>query len=210
MLTSFLKCDTINRLSMKTRLVLLASYFFLTPIFILAIAFYANFVYVQKNLTSNNIGFVRPISEIAINLPTETSVVVAHGEARVDVLREFFDRYNSPLAQYSDLIVKKADEYGLDYRLLPAIAMQESTLCLKAPKNTNNCWGFGIYGKKRTAFDDYGQAIAIISKAMAENYHGKGLIEPAQIMTKYTPSNNGVWAENVSYVMDRIALASAN
>lgn len=192
---------------MKMRLVLLAGYFIFAPIFILALSFYANF------LTRANAAELAPQAANRIPLitlasaPTETSVIVDHREARVDVLREFFDRYNSPLEEYSELIVKKADEYGLDYRLLPAIAMQESTLCLKAPKGTNNCWGFGIYGKKRTAFDNYGQAIEIISKTLAENYHGKGLVEPEQIMTKYTPSNDGTWAANVSYVMDRIALA---
>jgi hypothetical protein len=82
--------------------------------------------------------------------------------------------------------------------------MQESTLCLKAPKGTNNCWGFGIYGKKRTSFDSIADAVEVVSKTLARDYHGKGLVEPAEIMTKYTPSNDGVWARNVSYVMERI------
>ena len=37
---------------------------------------------------------------------------------------------------------------GFDYRLLPAIAMQESTLCRSIPVDSHNCWGWGIYGDK--------------------------------------------------------------
>ena len=195
---------------MKTKLVLLASYFILTPIFILALILYQSFLYHQNSAVSGRVLGLTTTKVDYNSVPVaaqDTKIVLAAREARVDVLREFFKRYDSPLLGYADQIVQAADKYGLDYRLLPAIAMQESTLCLKAPADTNNCWGFGIYGKKRTTFDNFSQAIEIISKTLAQDYHGKGLIEPAQIMTKYTPSSNGSWAQGVSYVMDRIALA---
>jgi hypothetical protein len=123
----------------------------------------------------------------------------------VDALSAFLSRYDSPLLGYAEEIVNAADKYGLDYRLLPAIAMQESTLCEKAPKDSFNCWGFGIYGKKVTRFDNFSHAIETVSKALAEDYHARGLQDPHEIMTRYTPSNSGEWAENVSYVMGRIA-----
>ena len=135
----------------------------------------------------------------------ETAHVLSANEARIEVLREFFARYNSPLEDFAENIVESADKYGIDYRLLPAIAMQESTLCLKSPKDTNNCWGFGIYDTKKTSFDNLAQGIETVSKTLSEQYHAQGLVEPQDIMSKYAPSNTGVWAENVSYVLSRIS-----
>ncbi len=192
---------------MKARLVLLASYFVFTPLFILILILFQTFLYHQHSSSSSRVLGVNTGKVEYRSIPQDTQdtiVTVSSHEARVDVLRQFFARYNSPLEAYVGEIVAAADKYGLDYRLLPAIAMQESTLCLKAPSSSHNCWGFGIYGKKKTAFDSYADAIETISKTLASDYHGKGLIEPDQIMTKYTPSSNGSWAEGVSYVMDRI------
>ncbi len=195
---------------MKLRLVLLASYFILTPFFILTLIIYQVYLYHQNSSVSGKITSTAQ-TKIAYrtlpDTPHSTTVALSAHEARVDVLKEFFTRYGSPLSSYAKNIVDAADKYKLDYRLLPAIAMQESTLCRKMPKNSNNCWGFGIYGKKITRFDNLADAIETISKTLSRDYHGQGLKNPAEIMTKYTPSSNGSWATNVSYVMDRIALA---
>lgn len=193
---------------MKTKLVLLASYFILTPFFIIALIFYQTFLHHQDSRVSANVLGARTgqieYSSLPDGAEDTTGVVLAPREARVDVLRVFFARYNSPLEGYAEELVDSADKNRLDYRLLPAIAMQESTLCLKAPASSYNCWGFGIYGNKRTAFESYPEAIDTISRALAKDYRGQGLIEPEQIMTKYTPSSDGSWAKAVRYVMERI------
>lgn len=126
-------------------------------------------------------------------------------DGRVGALERFFASYDSPLEPYAQLIVDKADEYGMDYRLVPAIAMKESTLCHKIIKNTHNCWGYGIYGDKVTYFDDYEQAITTVSKGLGERYIGIGLTDPYEIMTKYNPVSTGSWAETVSFVMEKIS-----
>lgn len=194
---------------MKSKLALLAAYLIIAPAFILSLILYQLFLYHQdssvsaKVLGANSLGIkYEAVQEgpLAIAAHTTTSK-----EARTDVLREFLSRYNSPLKDYAENIVAAADKYGLDYRLIPAIAMQESTLCLKAPKDSNNCWGFGIYGKKMTRFTDLAEGIDTVSRGIARDYYQKGLVKPAEIMTKYTPSNTGEWAENVTYVMERIA-----
>lgn len=190
------------------RLVLLASYFLFTPIFTLSLIFYQLSIYHQNSRASARVLGAQKSSVEYKAIPQTLvgmKIELSSREARVEALKEFFARYKSPLLEHTESIVEKADKYRLDYRLLPAIAMQESTLCLKAPKETNNCWGFGIYGKKVTAFDNLEQAIEIVSKTLAEKYHAQGLSDPYEIMTKYAPSNSGEWAENVSYVMTRIA-----
>ena len=188
------------------KLVLLTSYFLVTPVFVALLIFYQIYLH-QANIATPKVLGVQEVNATLTSVNSEVSIPSIESSvriSRIETLEAFFKRYNSPLEEFATDIVDNADKYGLDYRLLPAIAMQESTLCLKAPRDTNNCWGFGIYGKKRTAFPSLADAIETISRTLAREYHAQGLIEPVDIMSKYTPSNSGEWAENVSYVMDRI------
>lgn len=141
-------------------------------------------------------------------LPEETREVVAQTsieDGRIVALERFFQDYKSPLEPYAEQIVMLADKYDLDYRLVPAIAMKESTLCHKIPKDSHNCWGYGIYGNKVTRFESYEQAINTVSKGLGERYIGIGLVDPYEIMTKYNPVSTGSWAETVSFVMEKIS-----
>lgn len=120
------------------------------------------------------------------------------GDGRVANLKRFFRRYNSPLYDHADVIVETADQYKFDYRLIPAIAMQESGLCRVIPNDSHNCWGWGIYGSTITRFASYPEAIRTVSKGLREHYIDKGLTTTEQIMAKYTPSSNGSWARGVN------------
>lgn len=121
-----------------------------------------------------------------------------NGDLRIVNLKRFFRKYNSNLYNHAEIIVKTADKYEFDYRLLPAIAMQESGLCRVIPNDSHNCWGWGIYGSKVTRFDSYPDAIETVSKGIKKYYIDKGLTTPEQIMSKYTPSSNGSWANGVN------------
>ena len=123
-------------------------------------------------------------------------------DARVEMVRQFFEKYKSPLEPFAQNVVDTADKYELDFRLIPAIAMQESNLCRKIIVDSYNCWGFGIYGKKVTRFTDYPEAIETVTKTLAKNYKQNGLETAEEIMTKYTPSSNGSWADSVNYFMN--------
>lgn len=125
-------------------------------------------------------------------------------DARIESVRQFMKRYNSDLEEYAANIVTAADKYGLDYRFLPAIGMQESNLCKKAPENSYNCWGFGIYAGKVLRFDGYAEAIDTVTKTLANDYKAKGLHTAEEIMAKYTPSNEGEWADSVNYFMNQL------
>ncbi len=127
-------------------------------------------------------------------------------DVRVVVVKDFLKRYKSELYPYAQTIVDAADKYKLDYRLIPAIAMQESNLCKKAPKDSYNCWGFAIYGKKVLKFDNYADAINTVTKTLAVQYKQQGLETPEQIMTKYTPGSDGTWAKSVNYFMDELTV----
>ena len=64
---------------------------------------------------------------------------IQEDDARIKIVSNFLERYNSPLEPYSDWgqkLVTIADKYGIDFRLLPAIAMTESNLCKVIPPGT--------------------------------------------------------------------------
>lgn len=190
------------------KVLLLASFFVLAPL-TLAISLSLLSLYFQ-----NNLAFNQQSPKVAYAaLPPYSGVLkpqVIQEDARIAVVRDFLQKYKSPLAPFADEIIASADKYGMDYRLIPAIAMQESTLCNKLPakySDTYNCWGFGIYGKKVTKFDNYVDAIDTVTKTLANKYKAIGLETPEQIMSKYTPSSNGSWANGVSIVMNRLDIA---
>jgi len=119
-------------------------------------------------------------------------------DSRVANLKTFFRKHNSVLYDHAEFIVKTADKYGFDYRLIPAIAMQESNLCRLIPENSYNCWGWGIYGSIVTRFSSYEEAIETVAKGLKTEYIDKGYITASAIMQKYTPSSNGSWAHGVN------------
>ena len=123
------------------------------------------------------------------------------GDARAANLKAFLRKYNSDLYNHTDKIIEVSDKYGFDYRLLPAIAMQESNLCRVIPDNSYNCWGWGIYGTTVTRFDSYDDAIETVGKGIKDNYIDEGLVTASAIMAKYTPSSKGSWQHGVNTFM---------
>lgn len=120
------------------------------------------------------------------------------GDARAINLKIFFRKHNSDLYNHAEKIIEVSDKYQFDYRLLPAIAMQESNLCRVIPDNSYNCWGWGIYGTTVTRFDSYDDAIETVAKGIKEHYIDEGLVTASAIMQKYTPSSNGSWQHGVN------------
>jgi hypothetical protein len=122
-------------------------------------------------------------------------------DARYYIIRNYLRKYSSPLEPFSRELVETSDKYSLDYRLMVAIAQQESNLCKKIPANSFNCWGFGIYGEKVTRFDNFPQAIEIVAKTLKNEYINIGLDTPEEIMAKYTPPSmekGGPWAKGIN------------
>lgn len=149
----------------------------------------------------------KPQFQALPSLGNMSSVDVESSDARIMALEAFFEKYQSPLMGHAQMIVDEADKNKIDYRLLPAIAMQESTLCKKVIKDSNNCWGFGIYGGKVTKFESYNQAIKVISSTLAKKYIQKGYVSPEEIVQKYTPSDTGKWSSVVGLMMEKLTNA---
>lgn len=125
-------------------------------------------------------------------------------DARSLIIKNFFIDYKSPLSDMADVFVAVADKYKLDYRLLPAIAMQESNGGKIMPNNSFNPFGYGIYGKTVLRFAGYAEAIDRVGRGLKTDYYDLGLKTPEQIMPKYTPPSKGAWAEGVSTFMTEL------
>lgn len=122
-------------------------------------------------------------------------------DARPQIVEDFFKSYKSPLSPYGKNFIEVADKYNLNWRLLPAIAMQESGGGKKVIAGSHNPFGYGIYGKLVTKFDSWEKAIERVGRGLKEDYLDKGLKTPYQIMTKYTPpslAKGNAWAKGVS------------
>lgn len=156
--------------------------------------------YQGENLGVNEYQLYAAIPEVLENF-TEN---IKTGDARGEIVRKFLEMHNSPLVPYSQLLVKTADTYNLDFRLLPAIAMQESNLCKKMPEESYNCWGFGIYGDKVTRFSSFEEAIETVAKTIRSKYVDKGHLTIEEIQAKYTPASRGSWARSVEHFMNQM------
>lgn len=143
-------------------------------------------------------------------LPENNSLVsedIGHQDARAKLVENFFKVYSSILANYSQLFVEVAEKHNLDFRLLPAIAMQESNGGKRVINGSFNPFGYGIYGNLVVRFSSWEDGIERVGKALREDYLNQGLTTPNAIMTKYTPSSlekGGVWAKGVSSFMEEL------
>lgn len=136
-----------------------------------------------------------------------TSENIDISDGRAKIIENFFKGYKSPLSEFADTFVRVADQYHLDYRLLPAISMQESNGGKKLINDSYNPFGYGIYGSLVVKFSSWEAGIKRVGKALREDYLDKGLNSPGQIMTKYTPpslAKGGSWAIGVSSFMEEL------
>jgi hypothetical protein len=125
-------------------------------------------------------------------------------DARPIIIGKYLEKYQSPMAPHADLIVEVSDKYGLDWRLLVAIAQQESNLGKKAPSNSYNAWGWGVHSRGTLRFSNWEQGIETVAKGIKEKYIDKGYTTPEEIMSKYTPLSSGSWAFGVNQFIQEL------
>lgn len=157
-------------------------------------------VQVQPTVQKHTTG-VQVYASLPSDFPSVSAEIVEE-DARPEIIKGFLNSYKSPLTPYSNFIVKTADKYGIDWKLLPAIAMKESGLCKIIPDESYNCWGWGIHSAGTLRFDSYEEGIDVVSKGIREYYVDIGLVTIEEIMSKWIPhSPNGAWAEGVRLYM---------
>ena len=114
---------------------------------------------------------------------------------------ELFFRVNrgsAPLAEYAQKFVEVANKYGLDYRLLPAIATVESGGG-KSNFRSYNAWGWGNKG-----FTSFEEGIEVVGRGLKTGYIDKGRDTVEEIAPVYCPPNYKNWARSVNQFMNEI------
>ncbi len=151
----------------------------------------------KTNLISSPRSGVQVYASLPVKLPSVSDEIGAT-DARPEIVRQYLEFYNSPLVPHAPSIVAAADKYSLDYRLITAIAQQESNLCKIIPPGSYNCWGWGIHSEGTLGFSSFEEGIEEVSKGLRQEYLNKGYSTVEEIMSKYTPLSNGSWANGVN------------
>ena len=133
-------------------------------------------------------------AELKTNKPEEDF------DFRVLKLKVYLSGHNSPLAAYSDVFVKYADEYDLDWRLVAAISGVESTFGKRIPYKSYNAYG---WANGKYAFESWEDSIEVVSKTLREKYIDDGLTTIGQIARRYAPPSS-TWARNVKFFINKI------
>lgn len=100
---------------------------------------------------------------------------VVHPDPRAERLETFFRYYHCPEPHHVWEYLRATDDYGLDYRLLPAISIRE-TQCGVEEQDLNNHWG---YHHGRQDFPSIEQGIDYVARQLALNplYKNKSLYD---------------------------------
>jgi hypothetical protein len=130
-----------------------------------------------------------------------TAEVKVEEDRRVEILKNYLQSKNSPLAEFADDFVAAADKYDTDYRLLPAIAGIESNFGRVQLDNSYNPFGWGggyVY------FDSFDEAIWTVSRELYERAIVYGVDTPRELAPSYCPPNSLRWTTAVEGFMAEI------
>jgi len=121
----------------------------------------------------------------------EKNALLQEQKTKAAKIDAYFGKYNLPAEGYGMAMVTAADKYGLDWRLIPALAKLETTggkhVC-KNPKGANNWFG---WGSCRISFNSVEESFEVIARNLSGNnpnteryYKGKTVEE---ILKVYNP-----------------------
>lgn len=119
-------------------------------------------------------------------------------DKKATILAKYLAKFDSPLQYHAQDFVDAAEDYQLDWKMVPAIAGVESTFGKQIPGGYN-AWGWGVYGTQAIYFSSWREGIFTIAKGLREGYLNKGLTDPYSINRVYATSP--FWGGKVSYFM---------
>jgi hypothetical protein len=135
-----------------------------------------------------------PVSPRMVSAPLTREYT---SDPRLAPLRQFFTRTECPAAAYAVDFLIVADEFALDWRLLPSLSFIESTGGKASHYNNLFGWDSG-----RAHFSSPSAAIHSVGSHLAQSalYRSKSLDE---ILATYNPERD--YVQKVKSVMRRIA-----
>lgn len=186
---------------MAKKLVLLLTWFLVTPTLLLSLIFVSSKENSNKKILENYPQITT--NEFEINNDIEGQVLGTRiDDFRPYIVAKFLE--NTPLEPHSQYIVQVSDTYGIDYRLIAAIAMKESGGGSAINQSTHNAWG---WGNGKISFSSWESAIDIVGKTLKTKYIDRGLESPEQIMAVYAPPQlltGGKWAKDINFYFSQM------
>ncbi|MFM7088024.1 MAG: hypothetical protein ACKOW9_00610 [Candidatus Paceibacterota bacterium] len=92
-------------------------------------------------------------------------------ETRIAAINEYFEKRDMPLAGYGEKFMKASEANGLDWRLLPAISVIETTggkaLCKRLPPEEK--WNPFGWGSCKIGFSSFEEAIEVVGRNLGGN-----------------------------------------
>lgn len=124
-------------------------------------------------------------------------------------LRQYLKSKGSPLAPYTNAIIRAGRKYGVDPRLIVAISGQETRFGTYGPaQRIKNAWGWGPH----IQFGSWQEGIDAIAKGLRTGYLDQGLRTVGQIGAKWAPVGaandptglNNHWAAGVNAILKEL------
>ncbi len=139
-----------------------------------------------------------------IAAPREILSAVNTGDGRVVLVDNFLQQNGSPMTGMGKVFIEAADKYNLDWKLLPAIAYQESSLGKKTPYGSYNAFGWGVVDGSQVGanFANWQDAIFTVAQGLRVNYLDKGLKTPETINPVYASDKN--WGGKIRLAMEEL------
>lgn len=123
-------------------------------------------------------------------------------DERAQILTKYLAHFNSPLQNHAQDFVDAADAYGINWKLVPAIAGVESTFGKAIPGGYNG-WGWGVYGDNTIYFRSWREGIFTVTSGLRKNYLDRGLKDPYAMNKVYASSP--VWGKHVNFFINDIS-----
>jgi len=145
-------------------------------------------------------GLVSVPAAVSVGQQTVPQQPEAHrSDSRVEVLKGFFERSDCPVADLAHVFLEAADDYGLDWRLLPSLSFIESGGGKVARNNNIFGWNNG-----RASFHSVAAGIHRVGYQLSKGqyYRNKDL---DGILYAYNPLAG--YAAKVKSVMNQISPA---
>lgn len=166
----------------------------------------------EKAHATADVVYLPPIQITASSYGTEQvlGASIRAADARALLLAKFLNDHNSPLAEYANYIIDRADYYIIDYRLVASIGMCESNAGKRMPsKDSFNAWGISVETGETSGakFSNWQSAINWVSRYLKEKYYARGITKLEDIGAIYAPpsvANGNSWATCVKQFMNAI------
>lgn len=153
------------------------------------------------------IGVTALILSMVLLAPKSDALVTQPIDPRPHLIDQYFNERNMPLEGQGELMVRVADQYGLDWRLLPAISIREQSggkvLPWNCPGKTKNFNVFG-WGSGSICFTSFEEAIETVGMKLGTHRYYAGKTTFAKLQTYNPPSVVELYAQEVIAIMNAI------